>query len=209
MEKEFPGNANRAKQAQKRAEKKIKKVVTTPATVRKKPLGARLRDIFGGGDSRSVLEYVIDDVLLPAAKDMIVDAGTAALERKFFGEDRPRGRSRTASSANPLGHVAYGSFTRSAQSRAETRPSAMTRRPGGNRELLVDSRAVASAVLDEMNRVIEEFDIVTIADMNDMVEFTGDYTDEHFGWTSMQGFSIRRDRGGKYAIVTPRPEAID
>ena len=47
-----------------------------------------------------------------------------------------------------------------------------------------------------MRRRIEEFDQVSVADMLDLMEMTGKYTDNNWGWTNPNDIGIRRVNNG-------------
>jgi hypothetical protein len=54
-------------------------------TRRKRPLGKRFMESFFSGEApKSVMGYVVAEVLIPAAKDMIRDAGQEALDRILY-----------------------------------------------------------------------------------------------------------------------------
>ena len=53
---------------------KLEKVVTGEVTVRKKPLGRKLRDIFIVSDPETVRQYVIFDIIIPGVKRLICDS---------------------------------------------------------------------------------------------------------------------------------------
>lgn len=91
---EYPTNSKQSRErpAEKKPaaeRKKMEQVVTGEVSRRKKPLGRRFAETFGGGDARGVAGYVVMDVLIPAAKDAISDAVSQGIERMLFGESRP------------------------------------------------------------------------------------------------------------------------
>src|SRR5690349_11081549 len=95
MDTDFPSNSHNVvgKSPKKgKPEKKIEKVVEGAVIARQKPLGRKFKDIFFGGDVKSAARYITMDVLLPAFKNMIVDATTKGVERVVFGESTIRRR---------------------------------------------------------------------------------------------------------------------
>src|SRR5690242_18821613 len=90
----YPSNSNKTKPAaeEKVEPKNIEAVVTGVVTRRKTPLGKRLAETFIGGDARTVGGYVVLEVLVPAARDMIADAFTQGIERMIYGEVRSASR---------------------------------------------------------------------------------------------------------------------
>ena len=61
-------------------------MVTGEVKTRKKPLGERMKDVFLGGDAQTVARYVGAEVLLPALRNLLVDATTKGIERMVYGE---------------------------------------------------------------------------------------------------------------------------
>ncbi len=75
------------------SKEKVEKVVITGEVItKKKGLGRKFKELFVSADAKSVIAYVAADVLLPAARNMIVDASTKGIERMMYGESNPPGR---------------------------------------------------------------------------------------------------------------------
>ena len=89
MEPEFPPNSDASKeQARLSQEKHLERVTSSDPVRKKKSLRKRFSESFVAGDAKSALRFVVMDVLLPAAKDMVVEAGSAGIEKLIFGESR-------------------------------------------------------------------------------------------------------------------------
>lgn len=219
MDSEFPSNSrstpNKKAPSAKVEEKKVEKVVTGKVVQRKKRLGTKFKETFiSGADSKSVLEYVMFDILVPAAKDMVVDATQAGLERKFYGETRSMGR-RGYSRGGPVGHTAYNrigsaSVIRSTgrdESRREP-PSRRARAKHDFGEIILESRVEAVNVLDTLYELLSKFEVVTVSDLYDALDIESAFTDNRWGWEDLQGSDIQRVRDG-YLLVLPKPVPID
>lgn len=210
----YPPNSRKAKDEGtpvKSEEKKVEKVVSGDVVRRKKSLSKRFREAFIGDDAQGVVSYVTFDVLIPAAKDMIVDAGTQALERAFFGEGSGRSRSSRSSSARGSSTFTnYRGFS-TAPRREEEPRSRMSRRSRVNHnfdDLIIDTRVEAEEVLDHLFELVSKYEAATVADLYEMTGITGEFTDEKWGWTDLRGSHVRKVRGG-WRIDLPRPEPID
>ena len=59
-----------------------------------------------------------------------------------------------------------------------------------------------------MDEIMEEYHIVRVADLYDLVGVTGDYTDNNYGWTNIRNAKIVRVRDG-YKIDMPRALPLD
>lgn len=205
---EFPPNSKKqalASGAAAAEDKKIERVTSADATLRKKPLGRKFMDTFFGTDLKSVAQYVLADVLAPAAKDMIVEAGSQGLERMIFGDTNPRRRS--VGGVTPTGHINYNRMGR--QSRGPN-PGPQVRgrsRPAFD-EVVLQSRAEGQEVLSRMYDILSRYESVTVSDLYELVGIRGDHTDLKWGWTDLHGASVDRLRNGGFLLDLPQPEAL-
>ena len=211
---EFPSNTQKDKgvpQAEKRQEPEVQKVIEGRVVRQKKPLGRRIKDFFRPDEDVRVGEYVIFDVLIPAAKDMIVDAVTSGVERKFYGEVRSHTR-RTGSRYGSGGHTPYHQMSRSPARRDEPRQHGMSRRGRATHdfdEFIFESRVQADEVLAQMIVLLEKYEVVSVADFFNLVGETLTYQDRKWGWFDLFGTSTQRVGRGGYLLNLPRPEPID
>ena len=221
---EFPGNSQqrRAAPAQppaatEKPDKKIEKVVSGDVVRRKPSMGKRLRAAFMGGDSQSVKDYVLLEVIVPAFKDTIADAVTGGIERMIFGENyRPSSRRGRGYAPGPHNQFNYASISNrnsvaGAAFREDPR-SQLSRRGRSSHnfdEVIFPSRADAEAVLTQMFELLDEFEVVTVSDFLELSGVSGNFTDHKFGWTDLRGVQAHRTRGGGYILGLPPTEGID
>lgn len=215
MSSEFPGNSQRkrdrpapANRIEDRAVKKIERVVEGEVIRRKKPLRRRFANIFMGGDARSAWQFVALDVLLPAAKDMLADAVSQGFERMIYGEARSHSR-RTG---RRPGEPRYNYHDRFASGRDRGRDEVrISRRARANHdfdEIILPTRVEAEEVIDQMFAIVEKYEIVTVADLYQLVGISSDYTDDKYGWEDLRGAGVTRIQGG-YLLDLPRPEPLN
>ena len=93
---EFPSNSETSRKGVPNG-KNISPVVSSSAVRRKNLFERQFKETFVAGDVRTAIQYVIFDVLLPAAKDMVVEAGSQGIEKLIFGDSRRRGSTRPQS----------------------------------------------------------------------------------------------------------------
>jgi len=190
---------------------KVKRITQGDVIRRKEPLGKKFKNMFIGGDARSVWSYIFGDVLIPAAKDMIADAGSQGLERMIFGETRSRMR-RPGTSGS---HVPYNRYS-SSSSRPPWRPDREPSREISRRarvshdfdEIVLPDRGEAEAVIDQLFEILSAYEMVSVSDLYEMVGITGQYTDEKWGWTDLRGAGVTRTRAG-YLLDLPKPEPLN
>lgn len=213
MNAEFPGNSkiprpqNPAKEQQ---EKKVEPVVVN-AEKRKKSLLKRISDIFIGGDSRSVVHYVVMEVLVPQAKDMMAEAASTGFERMIYGEARPNRRNpggvRPAGPTNYTRYAVRGNNPLGRAGAPDSRPNVQSRTQDID-NILLATRVEAETVLDRLYDLLKEYESASVADLYSLVGWSSNYTDQKWGWTDMHGSQIRRVREG-YTLELPRPISLD
>lgn len=204
---EFPPNSEVSKRQQ---EKNIERVTTGEARRKRPSLRKQFRDTFVSGTIKGSLQFVVLDVLLPAAKDMVVEAVAEGAHKLFFGEGRRyRGRSSPPPSG-PYGHVNYTQYA----GPSATRPSsqrAMSRRARAAQdfdEIVLDSRTEAEEVIDRLYDLVGKYDIATVADLYELVGLPSGHTDYKWGWADLHGAGVSRIRDG-YLLDLPDPIPLD
>lgn len=215
-DQEFPGNSQRAKNNEPDPnEKKIEPIagVAGQVTRKKRSIGKRIKDAFFGGTTEGVGSYVFFEVMLPAAKDMIVDAGGEAMHRAVYGESRPaysRGRGRASSGGGGLGHIAYDTIsTRASTTREQRTPlSRRARATFQFDEVILPQRHIADEVLDRMMFLLEKYQVVTVADLYELLDVSAQHTDDKWGWVDLFGSRVTRVSGG-YMVELPQPISLD
>lgn len=205
---EYPSNAKNPQN-----KPKIEKVVQGEVSRKKRSLGKRLKETFIGGDSRSVIEYVFLDVLVPAAKDMFTDAASQGFERLIYGEDRARNR-RTGYRPGPIVSSGYTNYTRYSSNKPardeRPDPRMRTRDVRSYEDIVCATRIEADNVLQHMFDLLRQYDTVTVADLYSLVGLSGSYTDANWGWNDLQGSAVSRIHGGGgYALELPKPQPLD
>lgn len=209
---EFPGNS---KNPQKPADpKKVERVVQSEVVSKKKSLGRRLKDLFIGGDSRTVVEHVFKEILIPQVKDMVTDAASQGFERMIYGENRPGGRRYGARPGTPPGQTNYNRYaTRGnnpiGRSGREDRGHA-TAQPRSQEidDILFATRVEADTVLERMDDLMREYENVSISDLYSLIGWTSNYTHQKWGWLDLRDSAVQRVRDG-YVLNLPRPVPLD
>jgi len=200
---EFPPNSEAAK-------KNIERVTSGEVTRKKKSLRKQLSETFVAGDMKTAVRYVMFDVLLPAAKDMVVEAGSAGIEKLIFGESRRR-RGATAPQSGPLGHVSYNRYSGPMSSGVNAPQRAISRQSRARHdfdEIVLDSRVEAEEVIDRLFDLVSRYESATVADLYELVGLASTHTDHKWGWTDFRGSGVTRIRDG-YLLDLPDPEPLD
>lgn len=207
----FPSNSQRPVKPKSEGKevKKVEKVIEGEVVRRKKPLSKRFAETFMGGSAKGVWEYVLMDVLIPAAKDTITDAVSQGVERMIFGDSRsPSSRARRSGSS--YGYTSYNKMSSTYSSRRDNRrePSHRARSSHDFDEIILSTRVEAEEVIDRLFDLVSKYETASVADLYDLVGVNGSYTDEKWGWTDLRGAGVSRTRSG-YLLDLPRPELLD
>jgi hypothetical protein len=201
---QYPPNSDASKNPPPEDVKKVERVTSSEPIRRRKSLGKQFKSTFFGGDAKSALRYVMFDVLVPAAKDAIAEAGSEWWQRLVFGDTR---RKRSAPPSGPQGYVSYNRY---AMQGHQEPPRAMSRQGRARHnfdEIVLTSRTEAEEVIDRMFDILGRYDAVSVADLYGLVGIDQTHTDYKWGWTDLRGSGVARVRSG-YLLDLPDPDPL-
>ena len=204
METNYPSNSNKLDKREPKnspEEKKVEKAIAGTVTVKKKGAAKKFTDIFISEDAHNVGNYVLTDVIVPFTKKLISESVTTALDILLYGD---KGRGRGSSIASRYGYRDYGkAYDR------DRRDAVPARNKSGYNydDIYLESRGEAEEVLTRMDELIDQYGMVSVGDLYDLVGVTGQYTDNNYGWTDLRTASVVRTRDG-YMIKLPRALAL-
>lgn len=187
----YESNSYKSKETQKKSvpEKKVEKIISGSAKPKKKNGLQKISNVFIPEDVENVKSYIFEDIIVPAVKDIILDA-----VRVFLGVDKRTGNGSTASK------VSYRSYYEKENRRDRTN---RTRTGYDYDDVILDNRGEAEEVLSKMDELISTYGLVSVADFYDLVGITCNYTDNNYGWTDIRSASVIRVRDG-YMIKLPK-----
>lgn len=195
---DYKSNSHKSREHNKNDSKKIQKVVSGEIKKRKKSEVRKFADIFLPEDVENVKNHVIYDVIIPSIKKVILDT----VDTWLYGENGSSKKSSTSKFSYERcydDHSGTGNKLKSASPRTSYAYD----------EVVLNNRGDAEAVLDQLAEIIERYDFVTVADLNESLGITGRYTDNNWGWYSVANARVDRVRGGGYMLRLPKPVAID
>lgn len=198
----FPANSHKAKQ-EKREERKVEKVIKGSVIQKKKTLGRKMSETFLGDDSKNVVQYIIYDVLIPAAKSTISDMVSGGIEMLLFGETRGRNTRRDKGKS----YVSYSSYYKNDDRTNRDRERSNRARHNFD-DIILETRGEAEEVLSTLVDMIDDYGMASVADLYDAVGITSNFTDNKYGWTNLSSASVSRVRDG-YLINLPRTTLLD
>lgn len=199
---DYTPNSHKFREAQKQEaeKKKVEKVTTGIVKTKKKSEISKFTDIFVAEDMRTVKDYLVQDILIPAAKKLIDSVVSDGIHMLLYGDAR-RGKNGSSNASR----VSYGSFYEN-RDRASSNDNARTRNGYNYDDIVVETRGEAEEVLDRMDELVETYGHVSVADLYDLVGKTCQYTDNNYGWTNVRNAEPIRVRDGyllKFPKVTP------
>lgn len=190
--------------AEKEARESLKPIVKKDALVSTKKSGfQKFADSFFNRDIDSIKDWLIEDVLIPGAQETLVNLVQMLVFNEIRGGRRDRdyddyrsyysGRS---SSSRDRGRIDRRDYERDRDEKIDCR------------DIVLKYREDAERIIDEMRMRIRKYDSVSVADLFDLLDIPGKYTDNNYGWTREGDIGLRRVAGG-YLIDVPDPRYLD
>ena len=197
---DYKPNSHRSKEMPATTEKKVEKVVRGAVKTRKKNGLEKAKGAIFSEDAANIKSYVVMDVLIPALKKAISDVVTNGIEILLYGES---GRTRRNS---PSGSISYRNFY-DRRDDGPRRLNAPVRNGYDLNDIVLETRGEAEDVLARMDELVEQYGVVSVADLYDLVGITGNYTDNKYGWTNIRNAEPIRVRDG-YLLKLPKVTTI-
>lgn len=207
---DYQGNTDKSKLgAQPKPEKNVEKVITGEVITREPSFGKKFKGVFFGGEFKNSMKYIAADVLLPAFRNLIVDATTKGMERIVFGESsyhrrRPEFRSRVQYNS-PVMRQLRDPRERAYLPDQPPYPYRTARREA--HEVILSSREEAEKVLEALIDIVEKYEVASLADLLELCGQPSAHTDNKWGWAYLHNAEIRQIRDG-YLLELPTMEPI-
>lgn len=202
-DKEYPSNSIR--QAERKPldlhppnQKRVERVTTGNVIKKKKNFADKFSETFWGDDAATIGNYVLYDVMIPAAKNMLFDMVITGVKMLLFGQSahiqlpgRPTMSNQTKVSYtdfyNGAGAVKIGN----------------ERRATDFQNVVMRTRQDAFNVLTALLESIQRYSVATVADLYDAAGVTTSFTDYKFGWANLSDAKIEQTREGFFINLPP------
>lgn len=201
---EFPSNSHKSKEEAKTEKAPVKKVVKNKVIKQKPSMMKVITSSIFGEEVENVGEYLLNDVLIPAAKNTISDIVQSGIEMLLFGERRNHNVKRD-------GNRSYVSYNKASYRNDRDRDDRRANISSRNRQMddiTLETRREAEDVLSSLSDLVIDYGQATVADLYDLVGITSSFTDNKWGWTTVRDADIRHTRRG-YLIELPKPRLLD
>lgn len=199
---DYRSNSNKLRDEEHdESKKKVEKIVTGKVKSKKKNEIKKLTDVFAAEDVGSVKSFLMTDVVIPAVKDLLEDLVSKGIRMILRGDTNTSSRN-----SSPLSRISYNRSYKE----SERRPNGYTTSKYGYDffDIILDNRGEAEDVLCRMEELIDRYELVSVADLYDLVGVSGNYTDNKYGWTNLRSADVIRVRDG-YLIKLPKALPLD
>lgn len=170
---------------------------------RKKPLGLRIKEVIFGGEVNSAARYIGAEVLLPAFRNLLVDATTKGIERMVYG-DSAYSRPRNPTTDYRPKVTYHNPINQGGRPRTGNLPDQATPRPRrDDTEIIFGSRSDAELVLERLQDVIDQYQVTSMGDLNEIVGLPTNHMDNKWGWENLRFAEIRQTRDGFVLNLPP------
>lgn len=189
-------NSHKYKEAEKN---KLKPVVNSDAIVStKKPLSKKLSEIFLGDDTKDIKQYIIQDVIIPGVKTTILDIISMAFFNETYAGNAKRSRKTDKTSYSSY----YNNSNRATPRRDRRNNSYESKGTTDYRSIILRNRQDAEELVEQMRKRIRDLGSVSIAEMYDLLDLSGTYTDNNWGWDDERDIGLNRISSGYLIDVT-------
>ena len=186
---------------------KLEKIVSSEVKMQKKSIFKRLSGSISTETHDTIGGYIVKEVLVPYAKDVIYDTIVNTVSMALYSNPRAGGRRSGRASTNRDGYIQYGSFSSSNSSSQQK----AVERPRGERinvdNVIFGMSAEAHEVLDAMCDRLEHYGTVTVLDLCDLIGVTSSPNAMYYGWTDISEARVRQINEG-WLLDLPRPKAL-
>lgn len=207
----------RAEKAKKEAEKqsrpKLDPVVDKNSVIStKKSFGKKVLGTFLTEDAKTLKDWLLMDVLVPGIKETILNL----ISMSFFGEYRSRDRRNydrgyrgDSSRYDYRGCYRGNVYDRENYRRDSGRNSRYDHDDRVDfRNIVLRQRSDAERVIRSLRGRIRDYGSASVAELLDLVDLSGDYTDNNYGWVDERDVGIRQVSGG-FLIDVAEPRYLD
>lgn len=194
-----------ANKTQTNSEKRYDAVNTESGNVAPKRFWARTKEaLFTNGSSGgSLFEYLWFDILIPSAKDTVVNLFKNGVDTVFYGgatSNRNSGYSQTS----------YGSYyNRSRSQNNYQQPISWSNQAPDYRTVTFETYGKATYALQQLQDATGRYGYARVGDLLDLANIVPDPIDYKHGWGDLRNSRVVPAGGGRYRIELPVPAAID
>lgn len=210
----YPSNSYARKDVKREInpnDKKIQRPSVQKGDVTRRPnktIKRKLFELFLGDDAGSIVQYIVDDRLIPAVKNMIYDAISGGLQMRLFGSVQQRGTKYYRGDREYYNYSTNGYRRDERQDQKEkSRLSNRGRKWHEFDEITFRSKDTAIEIRDHLIEYIDQYDSVPVAEFYDCINEDTSPSDRDWGWTDLRTASVSYTPDG-WVINFPPTEPL-
>jgi hypothetical protein len=216
---DYQNNSHKAKEGGKPTEeKKIERITSSEVVVRKIGPWMKLKRILMEIDVPGLMNFAIHEHVIPKSRNMLYDiivgsAGRTIYKDAYRHDPGSRMPSSVLGAAVQKGLTTYTSYNQPSlpsQRYADPRGLPQLSAPrvtSDARGYVIVSRDEAERVLETLAMVIDRYEVVTVADLREMLGLEFTPIDNRWGWIDVRDAQITQRREG-WLLQMPQPEEI-
>lgn len=190
------------------APKKEIRVIAESATRVKRPATRRFMDYLFAESPRTLGKQVKDNVVVPRLKAAFEEAANGFLSGMLWGDGSTKPMSNVVRGAVVRGGaVTYATGVNGSNSVAQARQAVASRDGGNYQDIVLPSQQIAENILAYMYDLLNQYNVVAVADLYESANLTPAPSDNAYGWRGLDGARITKVRDG-FCLELPRPHLI-
>lgn len=211
------GNSHKQREEEAaKKEKKIERITSSEVIIQKQGPWRKFRSLLIEADMGSVGQFIWYDILVPTMKNLLVDTVEQGIKRTVYGDRRASYRPPSQALVGRESRVSYNSPVirryepdpRSLpQSNITALPMSTSRASNDPRGFIIASRDEAEQVIEAMLHAIDQYDVVTVMDLHEMLGLDTTPIDNNWGWDDLREAQIRQVREG-WVLELPQAKHI-
>ena len=184
-------------------EKRFDPVNEHQGEIRKKTMMQKIRDEFVQEDGKSLVDYIVLDLLVPAFKDTLANMVKNTIDIVLYG-----GATSNRSNGG-YSQPSYGNYYRQQRSQNYQRPITYSNSSPDYRDVTFENYGKATYALQQLQDATNRYGYARVGDLLDLAFLTPDPIDYKHGWADLRNARVVSAGGGRYRIELPVPIAID
>jgi hypothetical protein len=181
-------------------------------SIGKESVGNKLSNNILASDGNSVKNYIFKDILIPAAKDTIINMVTGGLKMAFWGDSR-----QTSSNSGSSMYRNYNGISNPSNASyyvGDRRPryesaTAVHRSVYDYQNIEFATKGDAEMALDALSDAVAQYGMASVQTLYEIAGLAPNNTDSRWGWTDLSEASSYRYMNGLYRLHLPRVQQLD
>lgn len=188
--------------------REIKQVVADGLVARApRPMTRRFLDFVFAESPKDLIKRVSRDTLVPRAKAGVEEALQNFIHGMFWGQGQAPLSNIVKGTVLRGGGMNYQAISTTQSALQQAQAASPTRSTGNYEDLTCPTQEIAERLLANLYEVFNQYRVVAVGDLYEMAGITPAPSDNAYGWLSLDGARITKERNG-YVLALPRPTLI-